>query len=145
MILRLKELILVALFASAIWACASPQSKDFDAGGPAGIWNLSGVDEIGTTWSATLVLAQGEGGQISGHADWVGDNGASGREYVEGTFDAQTRATHFSGTKVKHSDGVVRCEYSATVSKDGTRLEHGKWTDKDESIPGTWEAFRLSQ
>ena len=76
--------------------------------------------------------------------DWIGDNGASGREYVRGTFDAATREVRFTGETVEHGDDVVRCAYRAVLSPDGDRLQHGSWTHRDWTVPGTWQAARLA-
>ena len=125
------------------WSCATEATVE-QKKSPIGVWDLECLDGDGTKWFATLVLFREGTGSLAGRADWLGDNGASGREHLTGTFDGETRTISFRGTSMEFGDRIVRCEYTATVSRSGDCLEQGKMSREGVTMTGSWRASRIS-
>lgn len=133
-------LAVAAVLTLADGACVAAQEAPKEAG-PAGTWEIKGADTGGIKWKGTLVLKKGEDGVLSGHIDWSGSDGASGREHVRATFDPKTRILKLEGTKLERAEGAIDLgRYTAEMSEDGSRLEKGKWSD--DGPPGRWTAKR---
>ena len=131
-----------ALVAASLSSTMAQSAKNQQAA-VVGVWDLEGVDESNTKWIATLVLTQGNDNRVTGHIAWISNNGHSGGEYVTGTYEPKGQTLKMYGTRVEFSDHVVRCTYRAQLSGNGSRLENGKWSDNDPTIPGTWNATRI--
>lgn len=126
----------------ASWSCATIATVEQEAS-PMGLWDLECLDGDGTRWFATLVLSNDGNDTLAGRADWLGDNGASGREHISGTYDPRSRTITFHGTHMEYGDRIVQCEYSATLSSSGNHLDHGEMFREGVTMRGTWKASRI--
>jgi len=135
--------ILTGTFVAGSFSPTAAESGENYQPAVVGVWDLGGVDESNTRWIATLVLTQGKDNSLQGHIDWISNKGSCGRERVTSTYDPELRILKMVGIKVEFSDNVVRCTYRAHLSRDGSQLENGKWSDNDLTIPGTWNAKRI--
>ena len=77
-----------------------------------------------------------------GYFEWDSSGGASGREVFTYTYDEKTGKLRIEGEKIVDPQGnITFATYSATLSKDGERLEKGRWWGPNV-VPGTWSATR---
>lgn len=106
---------------------------------PAGRWQIQGVATDGSTWRGDMLLALADDGALSGHIDWSAE-GAAGREYVGGTYDATKRVIKLHGERLENARGLALGSYAAALSRDASRLEQGRWADNAEL--GQWAAVR---
>jgi hypothetical protein len=97
-----------------------------------GIWNVSAVDVSGLTWEGSTLtfesqVVDGDEYSLSGHFDWIGSNGAFGRESFTGTlFDDST--LQLSGFEiVEPASGIATANYFAILTESGTELINGSW------------------
>lgn len=126
--------------------CTSLFAQSSKDEGPGGTWQIKGADRTGTTWIGELVLKVGKKGALTGHIDWSGSggeyDGAEGREYVAGVFDATTRTLTLEGQRLENADNLSLGNYSAELSEDGARLVRGKWSD--DANPSEWTGKRAA-
>ena len=139
-VMEILEIALVAILSSN----ATAQSGQILDSGPIGAWDLTGYDEENTRWIGTAVLTRVSGETLTGHIDWLGSNGHCGREYVTGSYDPMIRILKMSGTRTEFSDRIVRGNYIAELSPDGSRLVNGRWSSIDPAIPGGWSGKRIT-
>ena len=135
-------LVLLA-FVALNWSNTLAQEESLEARSPTGTWDLRGVAEDGKGWIGTLVLTADPKGQLTGRVDWLGETGASGREFVTGTFDPRSSELHLEGHRLQYADSIARCRYTARLSAGGWELEAGTWTHLEPTVPGSWNARRL--
>ena len=110
-----------------------------------GVWDIEGIDELGTRWIGTMVLTGSGRSELTGYVDWIGDDGHCGREYLTARFDQTSRHLKLAGVSTKFADRIVKGNYSASLSGRGTQLRDGTWgsgVDRN-GVPGHWSARRL--
>lgn len=118
---------------------------------PVGTWTVTGRDELGTRWTATLFLEPKDQNEypptrLKGFFDWEGSNETGGREYVVlATFDYDTRVLKLHGAELEDADpNIAAAIYTVSMTKEADKLLDGTWTG--ESVcPGVWEATRLAE
>ena len=135
--------LLVALLLHATTSLAEPS--------PVGTWTVTGRDELGTRWTATLFLEPKDQNEypptrLKGFFDWEGSNETGGREYVVlATFDYDTRVLKLHGAELEDADpNIAAAIYTVSMTKEADKLLDGTWTG--ESVcPGVWEATRSAE
>jgi hypothetical protein len=118
-----------------------PDGKGRDLAKPR-FWSARGRDLAGREFEGYLVVETASQGYLRyGYFEWQTKEGG-GRYHFEGTFDPETRLVRWSGYSIEQPFGVAaRANYEATLSKDGSHFEGGKWSG-GISVPGTWTAER---
>lgn len=113
---------------------------------PLGVWDIRGYDSRGTNWIGTLIIMHSDTKTMTGHIHWSGSggrfDGATGREYVNVTYDESTKLVSIVGQRLEHAKRIALSAYRAELSQDGNRLEKGTWTGTG-GAPGEWHASRI--
>ena len=106
-----------------------------------GTWSVSGVDDQGSKWEATLVFTNNiDEGKNAGYFDW-NSGGSSGREHFYGTYEPKTSIIRWTGYRIEKRIGnIVHANYEAQVSADKLHLIDGKWSGPGGVVPGIWTA-----
>lgn len=144
---RLALLAVVLLFVEVLPGDAFGQKRPWVAP-KTGIWQLKGIDNADTSWTAVvrLVRLPRKNGyqRYRGHFDWKSDDGeGSGKEFFTGAFDRKSGRLKLKAHSVKSEKGVLGVgNYTAFVRQKGRKIVGGKWFGNDV-VPGTWNASWL--
>jgi len=98
----------------------------------AGVWSVSAVDKSGLTWGGSTLVFEtltnsGDDIPLTGYFDWVGSNGAFGRENFTGTLFSDHTLSLSGFEIVQPAAGIVTAHYFAILSELGTELFNGSW------------------
>jgi hypothetical protein len=137
---------LVITLTSAVGATAAELTGD--------IWTITGIDDVGTSWSASTLLftsqiPDGNDFGLQGYFDWYGSAGQLGREFFVGTL-FQDDTLELSGTSVVAipgvggPNGVIAGMYFAILDSSGNRMV-GDWSGNTGGIPGDFVATRIPE
>ncbi|MBT8135655.1 MAG: hypothetical protein KJO54_01445 [Gammaproteobacteria bacterium] len=124
-------------------AAAAPVDVDLTVG----TWAVSATDDIGINWEgSTLVFemqtADGDNWLLEGFFDWIGDNGAFGRENFTGSLFADSTMELTGFEIVLPASGIVTANYFAILSASGNEIIDGSWDGS--GIPSDdWSAVRV--
>lgn len=97
-----------------------------------GIWNISATDFSGLTWDDSTLkfesqTADGSGFLLEGYFNWVGSNGAYGRENFTGTLFSDNTIQLSGFELVVPTSGIVTGNYFAILADSGTEIINGSW------------------
>ena len=124
---------------------AAPISVDMTTG----VWDVTAFDTSGTDWSASTLIfetqtASNDDWLLTGYFDWVGSNGAFGRENFTGTLFLD-RSLELSGFEhVPPTSGIILGDYFADLALSNNDIVGGTWQANVPFVPTNgWTATRV--
>jgi len=139
--------IALAVFAalSFLPTVANAQAGKGWAAPKSGVWRVTGKDDGGVRWHATMHLAArgrvGSGSIYRGYFDWRSADGMhSGRETFNANFDRASGLITIVGRRVTRVKGdVAPGRYRGHLSNRGRKIVRGTWGGSD-IVNGKWSA-----
>jgi len=126
----MKKYIFIFLIQLFYFNQANAIPVGFDA--TVGTWAVSATDDSGLNWDGSTLTfesqtADGNNFLLEGHFNWIGSNGAFGRENFTGTlfFDNTIELSGFE--LVPPTSGIAVYDYFALLADNGTEIINGSW------------------
>jgi hypothetical protein len=113
-----------------------------------GRWLLTGNDVAGNSWNGSTITFESQTDQggnysLSGYFNWVGSNGAYGRENFTGTLFANNKLQLIGTEIVNPAFGIVTSNYNADLAPGEKNIVNGSW-DSNNAIPSyAWSAAQV--
>ena len=104
-----------------------------------GTWELRGIDNNRSEWTADVVIISVGNYILHGYIDWRNSRGRPvGREYFIGIYDKNSSSITFKGLHLENAAETMASStiYEAKVSNDGINLFDGFWFGIDV-VPGS--------
>lgn len=97
-----------------------------------GTWIISATDISGLTWDNSTLnfesqIADGSNYLLEGYFNWVGSNGAFGRENFTGTLFSDNTLQLAGFELVAPTSGIVTASYFGILASSGTEIVNGSW------------------
>ncbi len=107
-----------------------------------GTWEIKdGLATNAIKWTGTLVLQKKGDLTYEGHFAWSSSSGDVGKEFFEAIYDPRAKTLTLVDKSVETKKGTLTATtYLAHVSKDGKKLNDGKWQPVSDAAGGKWTA-----